>query len=124
MRMAPEYLEPMVPQPATSNPGERLPTCCTLAQPAGLNLPSVEAKPGQRLGDLVLLVGQVRLQGVGQNVDCFLQLAEVARVGDEAHQRPVDVLADLMEDHMVLPESVDDRAKARIGPAQMREDRP
>src|SRR5258708_20202799 len=105
MRMAPEYLEPMVPQPATSNPGERLPTCCTLAQPAGLNLPSVEAKPGQRLGDLVLLVCQVRLQGVGQNVDCFLQLAEVARVRNVAPPRPVYLPSDLIVYPILSPVS-------------------
>src|SRR4051812_25931524 len=57
-----------------------------------LQLARVEAEAGERLDDLDLLVGEVREERVGEEVDRLLDRRVVERLLDVADQRAVDLL--------------------------------
>ena len=80
--------------------------------------------PGQRVQQLALLVGQVGEQGVGQQVDDVPQAVQGPRfVGDQRHERPVDVVEHVVDDLVLLLEPVDHRAGVGVLRSQVREDR-
>ena len=91
-----------------------------------LELPGEEAEPGERLDQLVLLVGEVREQRVGEEVDRLLERLEVVGVVDVPDERAVDGLDRVVDDEVLVGEPVDHRREApgRCGRGAGRSRRP
>ena len=73
--------------------------------------------PSERLDELVLLVGQMRQQRVGEQVDDHPQLVASAGVVDEANERAVELLEHLVDDPVLGLQAVDDRTEGQARPA-------
>src|SRR6185437_4283194 len=67
-----------------------------------LDLAGKEAESGQRLGDLLLLVGVVGAARDGERVDGPLQLRELIRLGHKPDKGLIHSLGNLVDDHVFV----------------------